>query len=118
MVAERACGRSGATATSLGTLQRAGGIDDQTLSVLNDFIARIEALDIVANDTNPENVLLDESNDAPRFLLVDGFGDPNPFQIKRLSLALRKKSRARRWIRMAEYLGLKWNPSAEKLERL
>lgn len=117
MVAERACSRSGATATSLGTLQRAGAIDDTMFHALNEFIARIEALDIIANDANPENVLLDETNETPRFLLVDGFGDPNPFQIKRLSLALRKKSRARRWTRMAEFLGLDWNPSAEKLER-
>jgi hypothetical protein len=117
MVAERARSRSGEAATSLGLLQRAGGIDDTILHALNEFIARIEALDIIANDTNPENVLLDETDETPRFLLVDGFGDPNPLQIKRLSRTLRKKSLARRWNRMAEFLGLDWNPTTESLER-
>ena len=117
MVAERARSRSDEPASSLGSLQRSGKINDQNLEALNNFISRIEALDIVANDTNPENLLLDETGEVPRFLLVDGFGDPNPIQIKRLSLKLRKKSRARRWIRMADFLGLRWNPSDEQLKR-
>lgn len=117
MVAQRARSRSGEIATSLGGLKRTDGIDDALLQALNLFIARMEALDIVANDTNPENVLLDESVEPPRFLLVDGFGDPNPIQFKRLSAKLRKRSRARRWNLMAESLGLRWNPSEETLER-
>ena len=117
MVAERVRGRSGGPALSLGDLKRAEGIDDPMLQALNSFIARMEALDVVANDTNPENVLLDDSLDSPRFLLVDGFGDPNPIQVKRLSPNLRKRSRARRWVHIAEYLGLKWNPIEGTLER-
>ena len=117
MVAERARSRSGEAAVSLGDLKRDNGIDDTMLRALNAFIARMEALDIVANDTNPENVLLDDFGETPRFLLVDGFGDPNPIQVKRLSPILRKRSRARRWVYMADYLGLRWNALEEVLER-
>ena len=117
MVAERARGQSGGPAVSLGDLKRDGGFDATMLDALNGFIARMEVLDVVVNDTNPENVLLDESHDTPRFLLVDGFGDPNPIQVKRLSPTLRKRSRARRWNRMAEFLELEWNPTKEMLER-
>ncbi len=117
MVAERARGPSGEAAMSLGALKRANAIDDTIIDALNQFIARIETLDIVANDTNPENVLYDEFHETPRFLLVDGFGDPNPIQVKRLSPMLRKRARERRWLRMAEFLGIKWNSENQRLTK-
>lgn len=116
MVAERVRGRAGETARSLGALHRANSFGPDHLNALNAFIGRIEALDIVANDTNPENVLLDEAGSMPRFVLVDGFGDPNPIPFKRLSPRLRQRARQRRWVRMADFLGLRWNSDRQLLE--
>ncbi len=118
MAAERVRGLSGNPAKSLGALKRSGGLSPPQLEALNRFIARVEQLDIVVNDTNPENILLDEAGDVPRFILVDGYGDPNPLQIKRLSFRLRKNSRGRRWQKMADFLGMVWNANTETLQIL
>ncbi len=92
-------------------------MDARQLEALNAFIARIEELDIVFNDSNPENVLLDETGDELRFIMVDGFGDQNLLQLRRLSRRFRKSARARRWRRMADFLDLDWNAETERLER-
>ena len=117
MVAERIRGASDGPALSLATLKRQGGFTDAHLDALNGFIHALLTLDIVANDTNPENVLLDETRGALRFVLVDGFGDPNPLGLKKLSGRLRHNARNRRFETMAGFLGLRWDPVQTRLLR-
>lgn len=117
MIVEKARGKDGQNARSLGTLRRENAIETDVLNALNAWIALTEEYDIVANDTNPENLMFDEACQTPRFVLVDGFGDPNPIQLKRLSRLARKRARDRRHLRTATFLGLKWNSDKFKIER-
>lgn len=111
MVAERIRGAGDGPALSLTALQQRGGLTEEQLDALNHFIQALITLDIVANDTNPDNVLLDETGETLRFALVDGFGDPNPLGLKKLSGRLRRNARNRRFENMAGYLGLRWDVS-------
>lgn len=110
MVTQRVQGRDGQQARSLGAIHKSGAFDESMLQCLNRWIALVEEYDIVANDTNPDNLLLDEVGKDPRFVLVDGFGDPHPLKLKRLSGLARRRARHRRYARMAGFLGLVWRP--------
>ena len=118
MVAERIRGGGDKPARSLTALIAEGGLDDELLATLNAFIEQLNTLDIIANDTNPDNVLLDETGPAPRFVLVDGFGDPSPLRLKRLSRRLRQNARNRRYETMAAALGLKWDKERAQIVRV
>lgn len=115
MVAERVRGPGDGPARSLATLQSEGGLTDRQLAALNRFIDAIYTLDVVTNDTNPNNVLLDETGPEPRFVLVDGFGDTHPLGLKKLSSRLRHAQRNRRFEGMARFLGLTWDEPRHSL---
>lgn len=117
MVAERIRGPGQGAARSLATLQEDGGLTDRHLAALNRFIDALVRLDVVANDTNPNNVLLDETGAEPRFVLVDGFGDPNPLGLKKMFRRLRHNARNRRFENMARFLGLRWDAAQTRLVR-
>ena len=74
-------------------------------------------LDVVTNDTNPNNVLLDETGPQPRFVLVDGFGDTHPLGLKKRSARLRHDQRNRRLEGMARFLGLRWDATRSQILR-
>ena len=117
MVAERVGGPNAGPARSLATLQKEGGITDHHLTALNRFIDALVRLDVIANDTNPGNVLLDETGPELRFVLVDGFGDPSPLGLKKIFKKLRQNARDRRFENMAEFLGLRWDAAQMRLVR-
>ena len=117
MVAERIRGPNAGPARSLATLREEGGLTDRHLAALNRFIDALVRLDVVANDTNPNNVLLDETGPEPRFVLVDGFGDPNPLGLKKIFKRLRHNARNRRFENMASFLGLRWDAEQGRLIR-
>lgn len=115
MVAERVRGPEGRPARSLAALKAEGGLTDRQLAALNRFIDALFALDVVTNDTNPNNVLLDETGPEPRFVLVDGFGDTHPLGLKKLFAKLRRDQRNRRFAGMARFLGLTWDESQNRI---
>ena len=115
MVTERVRGKNDGPARSLATLQDAGELSDRHLAALNRFINALIRLDIITNDTNPNNILLDEVGPELRFVLVDGFGDPNPFGPKKLSKLLRTNARNRRFENLAQYLGLRWDAEQSRI---
>lgn len=117
MVAERVRGPGGAPARSLAALQAEGGLTDRQLAALNRFIDALFTLDVVTNDTNPNNVLLDETGPELRFVLVDGFGDTQPLGLKKMSAKLRRDQRHRRFSGMAQFLGLRWDASKQLILR-
>lgn len=117
MVAERIRSAKDGPARSLATFQKEGRLNDGQLAALNRFIDALNRLDIIANDTNPNNVLLDETGPEQRFVLVDGFGDPNPIGIKKLSKRLRQNARNRRFGNMAQLLGLRWDEQSSRILR-
>ena len=115
MVAERVRGKGDMPAKTLGDLRRQNNVDGRIIGALNNFLHRLNQLDIVANDTNPENLLLDETQEAPRFVLVDGFGDPSPVPLKRFSHKLRQSARDRRGQTIGAFLGCNWDGEARQL---
>lgn len=117
MVAERVRGSSDGPARSLATLQAEGGVGDAELDALNRFIEALIALDVVTNDTNPNNVLLDETGPDLRFVLVDGFGDTHPLGLKKRFAGLRRDQRNRRFAGMARFLGLHWDEERSRIRR-
>ena len=48
--------------------------DEYCLELLNRLVEEIFAWNIILPDFNRENIVLDESGNTPRFVLVDGFG--------------------------------------------
>ena len=115
MIAERVRGADGQPPNSLRKLKATGAFDDTHLSLLNDFATEAFRWELRANDTNPDNLLLDEFSDSHRFILVDGFGDANAIPINHWFASQNHKKLHRRFIRMATFLGLEWDAQARCL---
>jgi hypothetical protein len=109
MVAERVRGADGNHAQSLRRLKDRDGFGDDHLVMLNHFIAEAFRWDLRANDTNPDNLLLDAFSPDHRFILVDGFGDANAIPINHWFTSQNRKKLHRRFEKMAAFLGLTWD---------
>lgn len=117
MVTERIRGKDGGNAKSLGQIKNDGEIANKVLGQINHFIAEAFRWGLVANDTNPENLMLDETLPFARFVLVDGFGDANPIPYATWFPSQADKKLNRRFVTMAKFLDMTWDEKARKILR-
>jgi len=115
MVVEYAQDSQGQHAKNISEISAMRNIDEQLVKSLNAFIDDVYRLGLRVNDMNPKNLLLDESGEKPRFVLVDGFGDANFIPLKTWSTRANLAGLSRRFSRVASILGLNWDEANRRV---
>jgi len=74
---ERVGDPGGGVGASLAETCRSGELTDERLTLLNDFVARTFAWNLVASDISMNNIVLGCRGGAEEFVLIDGMGVPH-----------------------------------------
>ena len=106
----------GVLAPTLRDVAKAGGLDGPRFEALNLFARLLFDLRIVTPDITARNVLYEDRR-GPRFVLIDGFGDPNVLPFRSWFPALRMRNLHKRLTKIGSDIGLPWNPEARRFER-
>ncbi|MEM6740747.1 MAG: YrbL family protein [Pseudomonadota bacterium] len=108
LVVERLAAPNGELAPTLKTLIEVGDFDQRRLARLNDFVERIFALRIVADDFDPKNIVWDAQSES--FVMIDGFGEKPVVPIHVWSRKINDfQLRAAIAERLARRAGLQWD---------
>jgi hypothetical protein len=94
-----------------------GQFGDAHLAMLNDFVRRVFAWRLRANDINAGNIVFGVRGGQPQFVLVDGLGDSNVVPLRSWSDRLNERSLARRFRSTARKVGLAWDDRSRRFGR-
>jgi hypothetical protein len=116
MLAEAILDASGNLAPRLIDMSRIG-LTDAHLVALNDFVARVFAWGLRANDINPGNIVYGVRGGVDQFVLIDGLGDSNLVPLRSWSDRLNERSLHKRFRSTARKIGLVWDDAARAFRR-
>ncbi|MCW2302379.1 hypothetical protein M2324_000763 [Rhodovulum sulfidophilum] len=95
--------------TSLRQMIQRKVFQEHHLELLNDFVRRIFAWRVRANDLNPSNILFGQRAGISQFVLVDGLGDSHLIPLRTWSGHLNERSLCKRFEDTSRVTGLTWD---------
>ncbi|OLS47053.1 YrbL family protein [Rhodovulum sulfidophilum] len=95
--------------TSLRQMVQRKVFEEHHLELLNDFVRRIFAWRVRANDLNPSNILFGQRAGISQFVLVDGLGDSHLIPVRTWSGHLNERSLCKRFEDTSRVTGLTWD---------
>ncbi|MCE8418891.1 PhoP regulatory network YrbL family protein [Rhodovulum sulfidophilum] len=95
--------------TSLRQMIQRKMFQEHHLELLNDFVRRIFAWRVRANDLNPSNILFGQRAGISQFVLVDGLGDSHLIPVRTWSGHLNERSLCKRFEDTSRVTGLTWD---------
>ncbi|MCK0166467.1 PhoP regulatory network YrbL family protein [Jannaschia sp. S6380] len=115
-VVQKVGDEQGGLAPTLRMLLRVERFDPDLLRRLNAFVDDIHVLRVVAPDLNAGNIVLDPSGDAPRFVLIDGYGEKSVLPLRAWFPALNARQLDRNFARIGRSRHLIWNAAARRFD--
>ena len=110
--AERITEGSRALGPTLTQIAKEGPVSPETIALLNDVVTRIDRWKLRASDLGPSNFVRGMRDGQRQVVLVDGMGDIHAVPIRSWSDSLNRRANSRKFERMAQRLGLRWDAQA------
>ena len=109
VMVERISDRTGGLARTLYGLCASNEMDRDRLCHLNNLVARLFDMHIVAPDLHAGNIVFGQRHGKDAFFVVDGYGERTVIPVRSLSQWLNNYSLRKRMVRIASRTGLVWS---------
>ena len=109
ILVEKIVDRSGTLARTLYDLCASNEMDRNLLGHLNELVAKLFDMQIVAPDLHSNNIVFGQRNGKDSFFVVDGYGERTAIPVRTLSQTLRDYSLRKGMVKVAEKTGLIWS---------
>ena len=109
VMVERISDRTGGLARTLYGLCASNEMDRDLLCHLNDLVAKLFDMHIVAPDLHAGNIVFGQRHRKDAFFVVDGYGERTVIPVRSLSQWLNNYSLRKRMVRIASKTGLVWS---------
>ena len=109
VIVERISDRAGGLARTLSDLCASNEMDLDRLCHLNNLVAKLFDMHIVAPDLHAGNIVFGQRHGKDAFFVVDGYGERTVIPLRSLSQWLNNHSPRKRMVRIASKTGLVWS---------